>query len=285
MVKLVRWAITLLFGALFLACLSGPVAADPAPSDPLAPVGKLVTTATDGVASTLEKLKPTAKDAKGGFYVAAVGNFEPGRKYTLDEIQQINDKSLDRANQSSIPSSSPDGQVSAAVATPDGFTLYNPGSVGDYTYNSTEWAASLQHCVGSPPTCTVTDTWKHKLTEYVYGTTSRRWKLTMGARRTKGSTSTSFSYAYYCGVDINNAPDQQCAGGGADGSTSGAMNPGDYINKNFGSNSSNRVFPLVRITALYKTPKGTATASTPFRGWDVCNNNSGTIKLCSSAKY
>jgi hypothetical protein len=95
-----------------------------------------------------------------------------------------------------------------------------------------------------------------------------------------GSTLVSFSYSCYCGVNKTLASDVLCAGGGADHSASGAFNPPLSLNKSFGSFSSNRVFPMVSITALWRTQRR---ATAAFRGWDVCNNLNGTIKLCTKA--
>jgi hypothetical protein len=44
----------------------------------------------------------------------------------------------------------------------------------------------------------------------------------------------------------------------------------------------NQVFPMVRITALFDTG---VRISTAFRGWDVCNNNDGGIKLRDDPTY
>lgn len=222
--------------------------------------------------------QPRAAD---GYYIAVLGNFDPGRTYTPDEMLKIGEDTLKLPQEASHGPS----RITplSGTPTPDGFKLWNPGTrTTSYIYNSDNWAANLSHCT---TTCTVIDTWNFQIKEYVYGGTSTRWNITMNASRVRGSTPSSFSYEYYCGVDIHYGSDVLCAGGGADHSASGAFNPGDTINKSFGYSSSNRVIPMVRLTVLFSTPTGSVVVSAPFRGWDVCNNSSGTIKLCSSAKY
>jgi hypothetical protein len=212
------------------------------------------------------------------YYLGAVGDFEMGKKYQPDEVKKKNQEALAAAV---ATTEAPEGlAVTAATATPSGFKLWNPGArTTNYIYNSNHWGVNHLRCHDG---CVVIDKWQTQLNEYAYGRSSTRWQLTMNADRLEGTTDTSFSYEYYCGRDIDNGGDVLCAGGGADHSSSGAINPGDAINKSFGSSASNRVFPMVRMTALFSTG---VRVSTAFRGWDVCNNNFGGIKLCAAATY
>jgi len=202
------------------------------------------------------------------------------RKMEADAMAAAQNAPTPVASESAPVPSGPDAV--AATDTPNGFVLWNPG-VRDsrgYTYNSSNWGLNHQRC-NTTTGCVTIDRWTAKLEEYVYGGTSRRWLLTGTMTKDFGTTGVSFSYSYYCGRNVTLGNDQLCAGGGADHSASGGLNPPLSLNKSFGSASSNRVFPMVSMTALWSTGKR---ATVAFRGWDVCNNNSGTIKLCTSAK-
>lgn len=222
------------------------------------------------------------------YYVGTLGDVEAGRIYTPAELQSINDATMAglEAGPQGTESREAAPPATTNADTPDGFELWEPGArKSDYVYQSNNWGLNLSKC-NTNTGCGLVDQWAANITEQVTGRTSTRWNIVKNANRVKGSTPTSFSYEYYCGVDRNNTGDTLCAGGGADNSASGAMNPGDGTNKNFGSSVSNRVYPMIRITALYSTPGGGQTVvSAPFRGWDVCNNNTGTTKLCATATY
>lgn len=127
---------------------------------------------------------------------------------------------------------------------------------------------------------TLIDQWDHQLREYLNGGGSKLWALTLTAWRVKGSTPTSFSYSYYCGVDVNNASDYLCNFTNSDHSDSGVMNPGDVVWYSFGNAGTRRVFPMVKISALFSSG---IRLETPFRGWDACAGSATT--LCSTAKY
>jgi hypothetical protein len=187
-------------------------------------------------------------------------NLQPGRTYSLQEFQ---------AAQRSA------GVTPSSVAS--GFVLYNPGYRRDnYNYDS-NWANIGQaYCTSS---CVVQDEWQVQFHEWVQGTNSKLWRLTMNARKVTGSDSAAFDYWYACAINVSGNPDHYCINGADPSNDTGAFNPGDYLWKYFENNNySNTEYPMIKLGAQFPHVYD----SFRFRGFDVCTSANST-KLCASS--
>lgn len=170
-------------------------------------------------------------------------------------------------------------EIGSADPTPDGFELFDPGyRVTDYKYRSDTGTFYLGTCWENG--CAVSDEWDIVFEQTLVGGSSTRWDLFPKLTRDYGTTPVSFSYSYYCGVNVAFGDDTLCAGAGAEHSHSGPLNVGDSINKSFGA-SEKRVFPMLQITAVYHTDRDRSSTN-KFRGWDSCKFDTGR-ELCQTA--
>ncbi|MBD0742656.1 hypothetical protein [Streptomyces sp. CBMA152] len=166
--------------------------------------------------------------------------------------------------------------------TPRGYTLQGNNKIDDYHYRSDMGVAKLDRCVNGR--CNVEALVRIQMKETLFGGSSRRWAVGLFTQYWAGDPY-SFSYDYYCGVNVPNDTDWTCEtkDATADGHHSEApvyASRGTYaydLNRGFGVNESTRVkFPMVGYHISW--PGYSPVVTVKYRGWDV-RNYSGTWKL------
>lgn len=173
-----------------------------------------------------------------------------------------------------------DVTVTPLNATPDGFHLYGTNTTAyGYIYTSQYLATYLNRCIDG--SCTHIGQVNNRFKEYLYGGSSRIWRLTPNVVYTSGPAYNDQFY-YWCGVNIPKASDVTC---GTDDTTADYSGVGPYelasesignnsypIYKNFGSGHAQYAkFPMIELVTSWLGYSVKVTEK--FRGWDIRNYN------------
>ncbi|MFI7337227.1 hypothetical protein ACIBUY_04720 [Streptomyces sp. NPDC050085] len=161
----------------------------------------------------------------------------------------------------------------ARTDTPNGYTLHGNHRTDRYHYRSDEGLAKLDRCQNGE--CTVKASVKVQLKQTLHGGSSHRWTLGLHTRHWTGDAY-SFSYDYYCGVNVPRASDWTCEtkDATADGHHFAApvhASTGTYnhdLNRDFGAHETSRTkFPMVAYHVSW--PGYPAVVNVKYRGWDI----------------
>jgi hypothetical protein len=121
-----------------------------------------------------------------GYYIAVSGvEFTPGKAYSPEQIQQLQNFAAPPVMHRTVAttSSRPGGISQHAVAR--SFTLYNPGYKRSATVYDSNWGPATEfYCSGS---CRQVSKYETQLHRYVTGGYSKLWQLTLNVRHVSGN--------------------------------------------------------------------------------------------------
>lgn len=172
-----------------------------------------------------------------------------------------------------------ESMVTPLAATPSGYYLWNPGTrVSDYVYKSDNAELGTGPCVDGK--CTATEKVNYVLKETVTGGSSKTWTIRTDMTQLANDPGITFinGLTYYCGVNINNAPDRLCEGAGASDSGT-TMNVNTNYVRYFESTTGGINFPMIKVDVVWSTGFH---GDMKFRGWDVGVSSTSTKLKTSS---
>jgi hypothetical protein len=121
-----------------------------------------------------------------GYYIAVSGvEFTPGKAYSPEQIQQLQNFAAPPVMHRTVAttSSRPGGISQHAVAR--SFTLYNLGYKRSATVYDSNWGPATEfYCSGS---CRQVSKYETQLHRYVTGGYSKLWQLTLNVRHVSGN--------------------------------------------------------------------------------------------------
>ncbi len=218
-------------------------------------------------------------DQPTGYYVGVPGvEFQGGRTYTPDEVQQMQASAKPMTMHRAATVQSLPGAIDGTDSVASGFVLYNPGyRRTDYVYDS-DWGPATELYCSS--TCTVISRYSTQVHQYVYGGYSKAWKLTMNVKYIAGEAAKSYDYWYACAINVSASPDHYCVHEASPSGTTGTITyPSKDIIRYFEDNDyPNKEYPMVAIGVHWEH----ASTQNKNRGYDVCASYSMT-KLCTSS--
>jgi hypothetical protein len=214
-----------------------------------------------------------------GYYFAVPGvNLTPGKAYSPQQVQQMQQAAVSMTMHQVADSSIAGPQVVTPFAVASGFVLYNPGyRRSAYVYGSDWGTATELYCSGS---CTQVSKYQTQLHESITGGYSKLWTLKISIQHLSGNYASDFKWWYACAINVAGSPDHYCVNGADPSQTSEPMgSSGTTLYEYFENNSyANIEYPMVGITVDW----GSTSTENKNRSWDVCANYSNT-QLCGSS--